>query len=268
MKSLKSISLSAITCIVLSTSLYANKVQDLDSVTITAQKSEQSIQEVPISVSVFDSKDIQKRNISYLEDIALYTPSLLMFNAGEVGLTTPSIRGLVSNISAFSTPVGLYIDGVAVMNSFGFSNALLDIERIEVLKGPQGTLYGKNSEVGVINVITKKPTNETKGKLYSKIGTDGKLEYGANISGAIIKDKFYAGLAFKHDEKDGFIKNTNTNNVENNKEGQYGKLNLRYTPSDNIDISFVASKSQREDGSLDWASSNQSGDIEVNSNLI
>jgi iron complex outermembrane receptor protein len=268
MKSLKYISLSAITCVLLSTNLQADNVQELDSVVVTAQKSEQNIQEIPISVSVFDTKDIENRNISYLEDIALYTPSLLMFNTGEVALTTPSIRGIVSNISAFSTPVGLYIDGVPTMSSFGFSNALLDVQRVEVLKGPQGTLYGKNSEVGVINIITKKPTNKAKGKLYTKLGTDGKKEYGANISGAIIKDKFYAGITFKHDEKDGFIKNTNTNNDENNKEGEYAKLNLQYTPSDNLDISFVASKSKRDDGSLDWASSNQSGDIEVDSNLI
>jgi iron complex outermembrane recepter protein len=268
MRIIKNISLSAITCIVLSSYTQADEIQNLDSVTVTAQKSEQNLLEVPMSISILTNDDLEKRDISYLEDIALYTPGLLMFNTGEVGLTAPSIRGISANISAFSTPVSLYIDGVPTMTSFGYTSSLLDVERIEVLKGPQGTLYGKNSEVGVINVITKKPNNETRGKVYTKFGTDGKREYGINVSGPLLKDKLYAGFSYKHDEKDGFIKNINTNKEEDTKEGKYAKVNLRYTPSDNLDISFIASNNKRDDGSLAWASSGQSGNIQTSSNLI
>ncbi|MFW2380048.1 TonB-dependent receptor plug domain-containing protein, partial [Aliarcobacter butzleri] len=84
-------------------------------------------------------------------------------------------------------------DGVPTTSAFGFDDSLGDIERIEVLRGPQGTLYGKNSEAGVINIITKQPNNETKGKIFSTIGNEGRKDIGLNVSGPIIKDKFYVG---------------------------------------------------------------------------
>ena len=86
---------------------------------------------------------IEDKSISSLEDIGKYTPNLMFFNRGQQGLTSPSIRGISASITSYSSPVSLYVDGVPTMSSFGFSDGLEDIERIEVLKGPQGTLYGK-----------------------------------------------------------------------------------------------------------------------------
>ena len=254
--------------IILSNNLLANTPNNLRTVIVSAQKSMEDVQKVPMSINVFSEQTLKNNTITKLDDIALYTPGLLLFNTGEEGLITPSLRGISGNISSFSTPVSLYLDGVPVMSSFGYTNALLDIDRIEVLKGPQGTLYGNNSEVGVINIISKKPNNKTEAKLSSTFANNGKKEYQANISGSIIKDKFYVSLALKHEEKDGFIKNTNTNKYENKKEGDFQKINLRFTPFDNLDISFVASNSKRKDGSLNWAKAGQNNKAEVSSNLI
>ncbi|WP_419773719.1 TonB-dependent receptor [Halarcobacter sp.] len=250
-------------------SLSATSNVTLNDLTITATKTEENILKVPASITVINNEDIENKNIETLEDIGAYVPSLMFFNSGQGGLSAPSMRGVTANIVSFSTPVSLYVDGVPTMSSFGFTDGLLDIERIEVLKGPQGTLYGKNSEVGVINVITKKPDNETKGKIFTTIGTDGKREFGAKVSGAIIKDKFYGSLTYKHTEKDGFIKNTFTGANENDKESDYGKLNFRYTPTDNLDISFIASRMEMNNGSSDWAKAGLNLDnVQVSSNMV
>jgi len=264
----KLVKLSFTTSALLCSTLIANEVKSLNTLTVTAQKNEENVQKVPISLSVFDETSISDKSISTLDDIAKYTPNLFLFNTGFQGLTTPSIRGISANLLSFSSPVSMYVDGVPTMSSFGFSDSLMDIERIEVLKGPQGTLYGKNSEAGVINIITKKPNNETKAKIFTTLGTDGKREFGLNISGALIKNTFYAGISYKHDEKDGFIKHSTTGDYINEKQTDYGKLNLFYTPTDNLDISFIASRNKNDNGAIDWAKAGQNLDnVSVSSNL-
>lgn len=260
-KTHKKIVLSLVLSSILSTTVLAQEVRSLEEVTVTAQKSEENVQKVPISVSVFDDISMQDKSISSLDDIAKYTPGLLLFNASKKGLTVPSIRGIYANITSFSSPISMYVDGVPTLNGLGFEDALGDIERIEVLKGPQGTLYGKNSEAGVINIITRKPTNDTKGKIFTTIGSEGKREYGVNVSGAIIEDLFYAGISYKHNEKDGYIKNTLLNKDVNYKDSDYAKLQFRYTPTDNLDISLIGSKHENNDGAFDWALSEQDDPI-------
>jgi len=253
----KYIALSLLTSILLTNNTLAKDNANLDKIIVTAQKSEEDVQKVPISMSVFNDLSLEDRSISTFDDIAKYTPNLYLFSGAKKGLTSPSIRGLYGNVTSFSSPVALYVDGVPVLNGLGFDDALGDIERIEVLRGPQGTLYGKNSETGVINIITKKPNNQTRGKIFTKAGTDGKLEYGANISGPIVKDKFYASAVFKHDEKDGYVYNTYLKKDTNFKDSDYGKILLRYTPTDNLDISLIASRHENNDGGFDWAPAGQ-----------
>ncbi|WP_324171564.1 TonB-dependent receptor [Sulfurimonas sp.] len=262
----KKMTLSLITSLLLNTQIIANDVTEMEKLTVTAQKSEENAQKVPISISVFNDTAIEDKSISTLDDIAKYTPGLLLFNTGQEGLTSPSIRGIGANILSYSSPVSLYVDGVPTMNSFGFTDLLGDVQRIEVLKGPQGTLYGKNSEVGVINVITKKPDNETRAKVYTTLGNNGRVNIGANLSGAIIKDTLYLGVSLAHNEKDGFIKNIATGKYVNHKKNNYGKIYLRYTPTDNLEISVIASKSKNDNGAHDWASA-RDGVPEVSSNL-
>lgn len=171
----KTVKFSFLASILLSNNLMAkDETTTLESITVTAQKKEENVQKVPISISAFDDISIEDKSISSLENIAKYTPNLMLYNTGQEGLIVPSIRGISGNVLSFSTPVGLYVDGVSTTSAFGFDDSLGDIERIEVLRGPQGTLYGKNSEAGVINIITKQPDNELRTKLFSTIGNDGR----------------------------------------------------------------------------------------------
>lgn len=226
----------------------------LETVTVTAQKQKENIQEVPISMTVFDEISIEDRKIESVKDLAGYTSNLYLEDKAG-GYYTPSIRGVTNPIgSAFAQPVSVIVDGILVSGSYGFDETLLDIERIEVLKGPQGTLYGKEAEAGVINVITKKPDNEIRGKIGAEFGSDNKRQYTLNISRPIVEDKFYVGVSAKHYEKDGFIENTLLGGYTNDKENNYGRVHLRYTPCDNLDISLISSRLEYDNGNYDYVS--------------
>jgi len=219
----------------------------LETVTVTAQKTEENIQEVPISMSVFDTFSLEDKSIDTVEDIGKYTPGLQIIPGGALK-ATPSMRGLYSNYTTRSSVAGLFVDGLPITRGTGFDETLIDIERVEVLKGPQGTLYGKNTEVGVVNVITKKPDNETRGKVKGTLGSDGKQEYIFNVSGPVVRDKFYIAAAGKHYEKDGYIKNITTGEDEDDREHNYGKINFRYTPTDDLEFSLVSSRIKYNNG--------------------
>jgi len=241
--------ISAITSVFLVNSLYADEEKKLENIVVTAQKVEQNLQEVPISISVFNEYDIEDNNIRTISDISAFTPNFQQFSTGGAGMYTPSMRGLVSDVHTLSSPIGTYIDGISYTNSMGNNVILEDIERIEVLRGPQGTLYGKNAYAGVLNIITKKPNNKTKGKIKTTFGSDNKREYAVNVSGPLIKDKLYAGISYKHYEKDGYIKNEYLNKWDDNREDDTVKLILRATPKDNLDISLITTYMKKNDDS-------------------
>ncbi len=241
------IALSIVTAICLSSNIYAKEVQTLDTVTVTAQKVKENAQQVPISLSVFDEFAIEDRKIENIKDIALYTPNLMFFNNGGSFSFSPTVRGLRTAEGTFSSSLGIFVDGIPILTKYGADYFLMDIEKVEVLKGPQGTLYGAGAEAGVINITTKKPTNETKGTVGVELGSDNKREYSVKASVAIIKDKLYLGVSAKHYEKDGFIKNTNIGGHSDDQEHNFGKIYLRYTPSDNLEISLISSLLKRDD---------------------
>jgi len=247
------ITLSLATAFILANNLHAKEIQSLDTIMVTAQKTEENIQEVPISMTVFDEFSIEDRKIESIENIAPYTSNFLLLNKAN-NYYSPSIRG-ISQAQGYSlsNPVSVVVDGIPVASSLGFNEILMDIKRIEVLKGPQSTLYGKETQAGVINVITKKPDNETRIKLQGELGSDNKKELSLSASGAIIEDKLFIGLSAKHYEKDGFIKNRTLGGFANDKEYDYGRLHFRYTPSDNLEISLISSKHKLDNGDGDFS---------------
>ncbi len=243
----KLIALSITASIFLLQNIHAQETQELKAITVTAQKTEQIIQDVPMSLSVFDEYLIEDAKIESVKDIAPYTPNFMVFDYGS-GMVRPVVRGLSSNVTTLSTSAGMFIDGIPVLHGVGYDEALMDIERIEVLKGPQGTLYGKDTLSGAINIITKQPDNEARGKVTLEAGEDNKREFSLSTSGPVVQNKFYVGISAKHYEKDGLVKNTFLDNRVDDKAYNYGKLILRTTPTDNLDISLISSIMDRDNG--------------------
>lgn len=228
--------------------LFANEPKTLNEIVVTAQKTEENVQEVPIAMSIFDDINLEDKKIESLVDISYFVPNFYLLNAGDWGVGSASMRGMYASPDTSSSTVGLYIDELPTTNSAAFEAILDDIERVEVLRGPQSTLYGKNAEAGVINVITKKPDNKIAGKIGLELGEDNKQKLNLSLRSPILQDKLYIGLNGQYYKKDGTIKNTYLNNYLNDRENYYGKLYLRATPSEELELALIMSKSKRDDG--------------------
>jgi iron complex outermembrane receptor protein len=221
---------------------------ELETLTVTAQKQEESVQEVPLSITVFDEQDIEDKKIESVREIADFVPNLMLFDSGISGMTAPSMRGMFAEIHTYTVASGLYVDGVPILMGAGFEEGILNIKRIEVLRGPQGTLYGKNTETGVINIITRQPDNEFRAKVSAQGGEDKKGQLSLNLSGPIQKDRLFFGLAAKYYQKDGFIENTTTGDMVDDRKHWFGRGHLRWAPNDSLDISLIASHLKHDDG--------------------
>ncbi|MBP1684254.1 MAG: TonB-dependent receptor [Deltaproteobacteria bacterium] len=152
----------------------APKVEaEIEEITVTAQKREESIQEIPVSVTALGSAQLEQRGVTDVADIGQAAPNVrITTNPGSASSVTVAIRGVTSGnpSTTLSTPTGLYIDGVYLAKLSGSNVDVEDLERVEVLRGPQGTLYGRNTIAGAVNFITKKPTEEKSISLKTEAG--------------------------------------------------------------------------------------------------
>ncbi|WP_372862439.1 TonB-dependent receptor [Spongiibacter sp.] len=180
----------------------------LETVLVVAQKKEQSIQDVPISISVIGEEFIENWSITDLNTAVMYTPNVKIADAGYFIL--PRIRGFGTdqNNKAFEPPSGVAIDGIPYTRLEYFTSALFDIDRMEVYRGPQGTAFGKNTTAGLIHLITKSPTSEFSGRLDVQSGDFDRRRVEAAIGGPLIDDVLNFRVAVLKDERSGFVDNT------------------------------------------------------------
>ena len=177
-------------------------------IVVTARKRAETLLDVPIAATAISGNTLTERGINSVREAAALTPGLNITSDGA-GRAFVSIRGVgVTLVQSVQPGVGLFINGIYQPNTSYLNNPLLDIDRIEVLRGPQGTLYGKNTLGGAINVITRQPSNavEARGNL-SFAGPDDSILASASVSGPIIKDKLQVRIAAGHRQQDGFLRN-------------------------------------------------------------
>ena len=150
-----------------------------EEITVTATKREESIFEVPVAVSAFTAATIEKQGITDLVDIGKFVPNLNVttFSAGHTSSANPFIRGigLQDHLITTDPGVSVYVDGVYLGRQIGQNWSLANVERVEVLRGPQGTLYGRNSIGGAINIITRRPGSVEGGRVGLTLGTEGRV---------------------------------------------------------------------------------------------
>jgi len=182
----------------------ADALVQLEDVIITAQKKEELLQKVPFSITAFNSTQIEKFRFWNNKDISGFVPNLYSADPGD-NRDVISIRGITT--TSYDPAVATYIDGVNQFNLDSYIPALNDIERIEVLRGPQGSLYGRNAMGGVINIITKQPSNKVTGSAEVNVGNYGIRRYNANFKSPIIKDKLFFGAALLYNDRNGFYTN-------------------------------------------------------------
>jgi len=216
-------------------------------VTVTAEKRPEDVQDVPISITPITREQIEDADITSLSGISAITPNFSTFTPSRIFIQY-SIRGL-SNFNFLSRdPVAFYVDDVPYDYTGFLTTDLPDIERVEVLRGPQSTLYGRNAEAGVVNIITRKPTNEFEFNGSVSYGNYDNLDLRAGVSGPIVKDKLFYRLSGKYGSRDGYLKNTFLNEDVDEQSGGTGRAQLLWTPSEDWDISFNASVDDNRDG--------------------
>ncbi len=200
----------------------------LDEVVVTAQKKEELLQKIPISVTALSARQIKEYRVWHANELTAIVPNLYSAHSGDDRNVT-SIRGITT--TSYDPAVATYIDGV---NQFGLDTYianLVDVERIEVLRGPQGSLYGRNAMGGVINIITKQPTNRTTGFSELNLGNYNQLRFTGGVRSPILKNKLYAGVAMVYQQRDGFYKNTFTNTTYDKQYSVTGNYYLKYIPA-------------------------------------
>lgn len=182
----------------------------LDEIVVTAQKTSklQLIKDVPISISVVDEKFIANWGITDVREAMLFVPNVRVESAGF--FSSPRVRGFSvnNNNKAFEPPAGFALDGIPYARAEYFNAAVFDIERIEALRGPQGTTFGKNTTAGLIHVITKNPSADWEGAIDLQAGDLDRRRVEAVVSGPVISDFMNFRIAALYDERDGFIRNT------------------------------------------------------------
>ncbi len=178
----------------------------LEEIVVTAQYREENLQEVPVAVTAFSADEISRAGIESTQDFINLTPNVTLDDSFTLGNTFVQVRG-VAQINNADSPIAIVVDGVPQNNQKQFKQELFDIERIEVLKGPQGSLYGRNAIGGAINIVTKAPGNELEGYVKAGYGNGDQKKFSGALSGALIEDTLLFRISGAYKDFDGIVNN-------------------------------------------------------------
>jgi iron complex outermembrane receptor protein len=235
-------------------SAIAQETTVFEPVIVTAQKREQSIYEVPVAISAFSAETIEKQGITTLTDIGKFVPNLNVteFSAGHTSSANPFIRGigLQDHLITTDPGVGVYVDGVYLGRQVGQNWSLANIERVEVLRGPQGTLYGRNSIGGAINIITVQPGDEDGGRVSLSAGTRGRLnaDFYTNMA---FSDQLAMTLTGAFQHRDGlgrFLQIENPRKEVGEMEDVSARVALKWSPTDQLSFLLAADGNEGDGG--------------------
>jgi len=217
----------------------------LEEIVVTARKRSENLQDVPASVVAFTELDIERAGIRSARDFVNLTPNVSMVETQNIAFSFVNIRGL-SQVRNVDPTVAVVVDGVLQTTSLGFSKDLYDIQQIEVLKGPQGALYGRNATGGAINITTKQPGDEFEGYVRAGVGNGDSFSVTGALSGPISEDKLLGRLVVSYKDADGWRENPNISEMVDPYEDLSVQGKLLWLISDNVtaDLRFSYSDSE------------------------
>ena len=221
--------------------LFAQEDAFLEEIVVTAAKREQTLQEVPISVSVTDADTVEKAVILDVIDLQTVVPSLRVSQLQSTGNTNFLIRGFGNgaNNPGIEPSVGVFIDGVYRSRSASALSDLPNLERIEVQRGPQSTLFGKNASAGVISVVTQAPQFEAGGSVEVLAGNFGSTVFRGNVTGPLSETVAFS-LSGNYNQRDGYFDNF-ADGSEINERNRYGvRGDLLFAPNETFSLRVIA----------------------------
>lgn len=225
-----------------------------EEITVTAKKREESIYEVPVAITAFTGEELQRQGITDLIDIGKFVPNLNVtgFSAGHTSSANPFIRGigLQDHLITTDPGVSVYVDGVYLGRQVGQNWNLANIERVEVLRGPQGTLYGRNSIGGAINIITRAPGSEETSRFTLEAGSRGR--WGGNLyTNQRLTDQWSVSATGAYTRRDGLGEFVNLPNADvevGELEEIATRVGVRWAPSDRFSLLINADANQGDGG--------------------
>lgn len=227
-----------------------NKTYTFEAITVTATKTKADVQDIPASIDVLDKDDVADTGSRALADVLPYLPNVL--GNCNYGINKIVFRGMKSPDSMLFESSGFYVDDVNYLIPELRNPDLFSVERIEVLKGPQGTLYGGNSETGVINIVTRKPENALSGEITGGYGSFNSAFATAEVGAPLIEDELFFNLAVAQRTSDGYMKNEHTGDYASGLEHQNIRGAMRWRASDSLsmDLTVAAFQFNDQDGSF------------------
>jgi len=219
----------------------------IEEIVVTAQKREQYIQEIPVAVSALSGGQLTELSITDVFDLQQSVPALAVTQNQSATTTVFSIRGVGTSGSNFGleSSVGLYVDGVYRPRQNSMINELVDIEQVEVLRGPQGTLFGRNTSSGAVLMSTVAPSHEFGGYIEAGVGNLNLVSVNGAVGGSVVEDVLAWRLTGFGTSRDGFVDDVHLgDNKLNDRDREGGRLQFLYTPNDDLSLRLIADYSQ------------------------
>lgn len=232
----------------------AENINTLPELVITAEKVEANLQKTPLAITAMNAKQIEEFRIWGLTDLTALAPSTYTIeHANSTGSNFVNIRGAMgfTNEQAVAT----YVDGVYQFDFFSAPLNFNNIERVEILRGPQGTLYGRNAFSGVVNIITKKPNNKTSGFVTLDLGNYGRQRYSLGFNAPLIKNKFFVNTGLQLNKLGSLYENPTLNTKDfDSRQAFSGNINLKYLISDKWTVGLnTRYENNKDKGAYPWA---------------
>jgi outer membrane receptor protein involved in Fe transport len=222
----------------------------VERILVTATKREESVQDIPIAVSAFSGEDLQARGVQELRDLQQVSPSLSVYGSNsDSGGGTLRIRGMgtTGNNPGLESAVGFYVDGIYRSRSGQGFNDLVDVERVEVLRGPQGTLWGKNTSAGAVNVITRKPYFEWDGDVNASYGNLDYYKLWGSVTGPIVDERLAFRFAGSSSDRDGYYRSRGSFEQYNELDRYTMRGQLLATPAEDLELRLIADYGERNE---------------------
>ncbi len=219
------------------------QARTLDEIVVTARKREESIQDIPVSVTAVSGEELAARNIVQMSDVLAISPNAnIQVAQGNPTSLRMTIRGqTVSDILLTLDPaIGVYNDGFYLARPDGAATDMLDVERVEVLRGPQGTLFGRNTTGGALNITTVKPVHELEGSVKGRVGNYGRRDLEGVLNLPLVADQLALRVAASTLNYDGFGDNKTTNEDVPSEDSEHFLGKLLWTPTDSFELLLKA----------------------------
>ncbi|MEM9317252.1 MAG: TonB-dependent receptor, partial [Pseudomonadota bacterium] len=217
----------------------------LEEIVVTARRREESVQEAPVAVTAFTEQMVRDAGIFRVEDFIALTPNVTIATSQGIGTSFMSIRG-ITQVRNGEPPVATIVDGVLQFTAQQFRRELFDIESIEVVKGPQGALYGRNATGGAIIINTRRPTNEAYGYVQAGLGEGDETALQASYGGALIEDKLFGQVSANWIDRDGYLDNITRDEEADRFEDTTLRGRLIWEASDALSLDFRAAYSEHK----------------------